>query len=60
MHPDDAAARLLSDGDMARVFNQLGEVHLPLMVTASVKPGTVSIPKGLWRRSTRNGQTATA
>jgi anaerobic selenocysteine-containing dehydrogenase len=60
VHPDDAAARGLADGDLVRVFNELGEVHLPLMVTASLKPGTVSIPKGLWRRSIRNGQTATA
>src|SRR5207244_11207874 len=27
MHPDDAAARGLSDGDGVRVFNELGEVH---------------------------------
>ena len=27
----------------------------PLNVTASIRPGTVSLPKGLWRRSTRNG-----
>jgi hypothetical protein len=25
-----------------------------------MRPGTVSLPKGLWRRSTRNGFTATA
>jgi anaerobic selenocysteine-containing dehydrogenase len=60
MHPSDAAARGLEDGDPVRVFNQLGEVHCPLKVAAIVPPGTVSLPKGLWRRSTRNGYTATA
>ncbi len=60
MHPDDARARGLGDGDGVRVFNDLGEVHCPLRVLASVRPGTVSLPKGLWRRSTRNGYTATA
>ena len=25
-----------------------------------MRPGTVSLPKGLWRRSTRNGFTGTA
>jgi anaerobic selenocysteine-containing dehydrogenase len=60
MHPFDAAARGLSDGDLVRVFNELGEVHCPLTVGSSMRPGTVSLPKGLWRRSTRNGQTATA
>jgi anaerobic selenocysteine-containing dehydrogenase len=60
MHPDDAAARGLADRDLVRIFNELGEVHCELGVTTSVRPGTVSLPKGLWRRSTRNGFTATA
>ncbi len=60
MHPDDAAARGLEDGDAVRVFNALGEVHCPLQVSPLVRPGTVSLPKGLWRRSTRNGHTANA
>jgi anaerobic selenocysteine-containing dehydrogenase len=60
MHPGDAEARGLADGDLVRVFNDLGEVHCPLRVNRSVRRGTVSLPKGLWRRSTRNGSTATA
>jgi anaerobic selenocysteine-containing dehydrogenase len=60
MHPDDAGARGLEEGDLVRVFNELGEVHCPLTVAASIRPGTVSLPKGLWRRSTRNGVTGTA
>jgi anaerobic selenocysteine-containing dehydrogenase len=60
MNPADAAARGLADTDPVRVFNELGEVHCTLAVSASVRPGTVSLPKGLWRRSTRNGFTGTA
>jgi anaerobic selenocysteine-containing dehydrogenase len=60
MHPEDAATRGLSDKDLVRVFNELGEVHCELSVTNGIRPGTVSLPKGLWRRSTRNGFTATA
>jgi anaerobic selenocysteine-containing dehydrogenase len=60
MHPDDAAARGLADNDLVRIFNDLGEVHCALSVLPTVRPGTVSLPKGLWRRSTRNGSTATA
>jgi anaerobic selenocysteine-containing dehydrogenase len=60
MHPDDAAARGLADGDIVRVFNDLGEVHCPLRVLPAIRPGTVSLPKGLWRRSTLNGSTGTA
>jgi anaerobic selenocysteine-containing dehydrogenase len=60
MHPDDARSRGLENGDAVRIFNDLGEVHCMLEVTPLVPPGTVSLPKGLWRRSTRNGQTATS
>ena len=60
MHPDDAAARGLADNDLVRVFNELGEVHCTLSVLPTIRPGTVSLPKGLWRRSTRNGYTGTA
>jgi anaerobic selenocysteine-containing dehydrogenase len=60
MHPDDAAARGLADDDLVRVFNALGEVHVRLDVDAAVRPGMVSLPKGIWRRSTRNNTAGTA
>jgi anaerobic selenocysteine-containing dehydrogenase len=60
MHPADADARGLSDGDLVRIFNDLGEVHCPLQVAPAIRPGTLSLPKGLWRRSTRNGATGTS
>lgn len=60
MHPADASARHLSTGDPVRVFNDLGEVQCPVAVNAEIKRGTVSLPKGLWRRSTYNGSTANA
>ena len=43
-----------------RIFNDLGEVQCPLQVLPNIRRGTVSLPKGLWRRSTRNGVTVTA
>jgi anaerobic selenocysteine-containing dehydrogenase len=60
MHPSDAAARGLSPNDPVRVFNDLGEVHVPLGITRDLKPGTVSLPKGIWRKSTYNGSTSNA
>ena len=33
MHPDDAAARGVTDGDAVRVFNELGDVHCLVEVT---------------------------
>ncbi len=60
IHPRDAAARDLASGDTARVFNALGEIHCPVMLNPDMKPGTVGLPKGLWRKSTMNGSTANA
>jgi anaerobic selenocysteine-containing dehydrogenase len=60
MHPEDAAARGLSQDDPVRMFNELGEVHVPLALNAAMRPGTVSLPKGLWRKSTYNGSTPNA
>ncbi len=60
IHPADAARRNLSTGDTARVFNAGGEIHCPVTVNAGVRPGVVSLPKGLWRKSTLNGSTANA
>ena len=60
MHRDDAAARGIEDGDTVRVFNALGEVHCPVTLGEAIAPGTVSLPKGLWTRSTVNERVATA
>ncbi|MEO5896734.1 MAG: molybdopterin-dependent oxidoreductase [Vicinamibacterales bacterium] len=58
MHPDDAAARGLATDDPVRVFNDLGEVHCPVALNQDIRPGTVTLAKGLWRKSTYNGMTS--
>jgi anaerobic selenocysteine-containing dehydrogenase len=60
MHPLDSRARGLEEGASVRVFNELGEVRCKLSIEPTVRPGTVVLPKGLWRSSTDNGSTATA
>lgn len=60
LHPDDARTRGIAEGDAVRVFNILGEVQLTATVSPLGRPGTVSIPKGVWRRHTANGLTANA
>ncbi len=60
MHPSDAEARGLAHDDPVRVFNDLGEVQCPVAVTRDIRPGTVSLAKGLWRKSTYNGSTSNA
>lgn len=60
MHRTDASARGIADGDMVRVYNELGEIELPARVGDAVRPGVVAMPKGAWQSSTRNGATSTA
>ena len=60
IHPDDAQARGIAEGDEVRLFNDLGDVHCLANITPELRPGVVSMPKGLWIKSTINGQTANA
>ena len=60
MHPEDAAARGIGDGDEVRLHSPLGEVRCAARVSDRVRPGVVELPKGLWKRHTRNGWTSNA
>jgi len=60
MNSVDAAARALTDGASVKVWNELGEVFLPLRITDAVRPGVVSSDKGAWLRTSSNGQTVSA
>lgn len=46
MHPDDAAARGLEDGDAVEVESDTGRVRLPVRFLADLMPGTVAMPHG--------------
>ena len=59
MHPEDAAACGLAAGDV-RVWNERGEVVLPLQVTDKVPRGVVASEKGAWLSTSRTGQTISA
>ena len=48
IHPADAAARGIADGQPARVFNDRGATVLPARVTDRIAPGVVSIKEGAW------------
>jgi anaerobic selenocysteine-containing dehydrogenase len=60
MHPADAAARGLADGQRVRVTNDYGEVLCRLRLSHDQRPGVVELPKGLWAHNTDNGATACA
>jgi anaerobic selenocysteine-containing dehydrogenase len=60
IHPDDAQAQSLADGDLCRVVSAHGTIELPAKVTDEVSPGTIAIPhgwghRGGWRRATEAG-----
>ncbi len=60
IHAVDAAARRISDGDSVRAFNEIGEVVCLAEVSDRICPGTISLPKGLWRKDTANAATSNA
>lgn len=60
MHPSDATARGLADGQRVKVSNAYGEVLCRLRLSHDQRPGVVELPKGLWAHNTDNGYTACA
>jgi formate dehydrogenase len=50
VHPDDAAAAGLADGDACRVTSPHGSVELPATLTDEVRRGTVAVPHGWGHR----------
>lgn len=48
LHPDDARARGLADGEIARVFNDRGEHRLPVRSDPSMRPGVAAVASGGW------------
>jgi anaerobic selenocysteine-containing dehydrogenase len=46
MHPDDAEARQLEDGQMVAIASRVGQLQLRLEVSEAIMPGVVSIPHG--------------
>jgi molybdopterin guanine dinucleotide-containing S/N-oxide reductase-like protein len=48
LHPEDARARGIEDGQRVRVHNSRGEVRLIARVTDAIRPGVGFSPKGYW------------
>ncbi len=48
MHPDDAALRGISDGDIVQVFNKRGRCLGGVVITDRVMPGVVVMSTGAW------------
>jgi anaerobic selenocysteine-containing dehydrogenase len=50
IHPDDASARGISNGDAVRAFNERGACHLNAVVTTRARPGVVVSPSVWWNK----------
>ncbi|SPZ18878.1 Dimethyl sulfoxide reductase DmsA precursor [Providencia rettgeri] len=48
INPIDAKARGIKQGDMVKVFNDRGEVHIPAKVTPRIMPGVTAMGQGAW------------
>ncbi|MDU0339214.1 molybdopterin guanine dinucleotide-containing S/N-oxide reductase [Bosea rubneri] len=48
IHPEDARARGLGDGDIVRVFNERGACLAGIVVSDAVMPGVVQMATGAW------------
>ena len=48
MHPQDAAARGIVDGETVRLFNAQGVSHVPACLSEDIAPGVVCLPEGIW------------
>jgi len=60
MHPDDAAARSVVDGERVRVWNDLASIVLPAQIDRDLRPGVCVVPKGLWSSQVEGELTANA
>jgi biotin/methionine sulfoxide reductase len=48
LHPADAAARKLIDGDLVRVFNDRGALLAGVRVSDDIRPGVIQLATGAW------------
>jgi anaerobic dimethyl sulfoxide reductase subunit A len=55
MHPADAAARSIRDGDRVVVESDVGRVEVQVEVTEAIKRGVVSLAAGMWPGMTKAG-----
>ncbi|MGB8507011.1 MAG: molybdopterin dinucleotide binding domain-containing protein, partial [Pyrinomonadaceae bacterium] len=55
IHPADAAARRIADGERVRVFNDRGSCELTAVVSTRARPGVVVSPSVWWNKLSPGG-----
>lgn len=56
IHPDDATARGIAEGDTVRVYNDRGAFQVCATLSTDVRPGVVHAPSVWWPRRMVDGQ----
>ena len=59
LHPEDAAARGIVEGDIVRVFNDRGETLAGATLSDAVRPGVVRLATGAWYDPAEPGRIGT-
>ena len=60
LHPADAAARAIADGERVRIHNDRGSFSARAVITERVRPGVVVSPSIWWRKLSGDGENANA
>jgi anaerobic selenocysteine-containing dehydrogenase len=60
IHPKDASARNIMEGDEVKAFNQRGRVYLTARLSEKVTQGVVCMPHGFWPSLMKGGSSANA
>lgn len=56
IHPEDAGARGIGQGDLVEVFNDRGSVRIPALVTERIMRGVTAMSQGGWYRPDGQGR----
>lgn len=55
MNEQDGEARGIQNGDKVKVFNDRGQVIIPVITTQRILPGVVDMPQGAWYKPDEDG-----
>ena len=55
IHPQDAEARGIENGELVRIFNDRGVVKIKAQVTPRIVSGVVAMPQGAWYTPDKDG-----
>jgi len=59
LHPQEAAARGIKEGDLIRIYNDRGACLAAVTLAEEVRPGIIQLPTGAWYNPAEPGQIGT-